>query len=159
MYPTSNVLPRDSINLNAAYLATINTTTVLFYRGLFSQLLVLRGHAICCGARVWRGCRGILRSDVRVGWPITARLSWATISGAVCDRYRRVLIDCVLGARVANPNGGIGPTRSSHHLLVQVHLMSAQQNRQHSGLILGLRPTNERRRLKVTPSLIGWAQT
>ena len=27
------------------------------------------------------------------------------------------------------------------------------------GLILGLRPANERRRYKVTPSLIGWAQT
>ena len=26
-----------------------------------------------------------------------------------------------------------------------------------SGLILGLRPANERRRYKVTPSLIGWA--
>ena len=28
-----------------------------------------------------------------------------------------------------------------------------------SGLILGLHPANERRRFKVTPSLIGWAQT
>ena len=28
-----------------------------------------------------------------------------------------------------------------------------------SGLILGLRPTNERRRYFVTTSLIGWAQT
>ena len=28
-----------------------------------------------------------------------------------------------------------------------------------SGLILGLHPANERRRYKVTPSLIGWAQT
>ena len=28
-----------------------------------------------------------------------------------------------------------------------------------SGLILSLRPANERRRYKVTPSLIGWAQT
>ena len=28
-----------------------------------------------------------------------------------------------------------------------------------TGLILGLCPTNERRRYKVTPSLIGWAQT
>ena len=28
-----------------------------------------------------------------------------------------------------------------------------------SGLILGLCPANERRRYKVTPSLIGWAQT
>ena len=27
------------------------------------------------------------------------------------------------------------------------------------GLILGLRPANERRRYKVSPSLIGWAQT
>ena len=29
----------------------------------------------------------------------------------------------------------------------------------YSGLILGLRPANERRRYKVTPSPIGWAQT
>ena len=28
-----------------------------------------------------------------------------------------------------------------------------------SGLILGLRPANERRRNKVTPSPIGWVQT
>ena len=27
-----------------------------------------------------------------------------------------------------------------------------------TGLILGLRPANERRRYKVTPSLIGWTQ-
>ena len=28
-----------------------------------------------------------------------------------------------------------------------------------TGLILGLRPANERRRYTVTPSPIGWAQT
>ena len=28
-----------------------------------------------------------------------------------------------------------------------------------AGLILSLRPPNKRRRYKVTPSLIGWAQT
>ena len=28
-----------------------------------------------------------------------------------------------------------------------------------TGLILGLHPANERRRYKVTPSLIGWEQT
>ena len=28
-----------------------------------------------------------------------------------------------------------------------------------SGLILGLRPANERRRYKVMPSFIGWAET
>ena len=30
---------------------------------------------------------------------------------------------------------------------------------EYTGLILGLRPANERRCYKVTPSLIGWAQT
>ena len=30
---------------------------------------------------------------------------------------------------------------------------------QNAGLILGLHPANERRRYKVMPSLIGWAQT
>ena len=28
-----------------------------------------------------------------------------------------------------------------------------------TGMILGLHPVDERRRYKVTPSLIGWAQT
>ena len=28
-----------------------------------------------------------------------------------------------------------------------------------AALILGMRPANERRRYKITPSLIGWAQT
>ena len=41
----------------------------------------------------------------------------------------------------------------SHSVIVYV----SQQT--HSGLILGLPPTNEGRRYKVTPSLIGWAQT
>ena len=31
-------------------------------------------------------------------------------------------------------------------------------NKQNEGLILGLRPANERRRYFVTTSLIGWAQ-
>ena len=44
---------------------------------------------------------------------------------------------------IENPLGKRGPT--------------AQNNP--TGLILGLRPANERRRYKVTPSLIGWAQT
>ena len=33
------------------------------------------------------------------------------------------------------------------------------RNYVYTGLIPGLRPANERRRYKVTPSLIGWAQT
>ena len=39
---------------------------------------------------------------------------------------------------------------------------SKQQQRQYittAGLILGLHPANERRRYKITPSLIGLAQT
>ena len=40
------------------------------------------------------------------------------------------------------------------------HILQEQQITQvNTGLILGLRPANERRRYKVTPSLIGWAQT
>ena len=42
-------------------------------------------------------------------------------------------------------------------------LDSPSQMRQYglsgTGLILGLRPADERRRYKVTPFLIGWAQT
>ena len=37
--------------------------------------------------------------------------------------------------------------------------MSEMIKNHYSGLILGLHPANERRRYKVTPSLIGWAQT
>ena len=33
------------------------------------------------------------------------------------------------------------------------------RKKENPGLILGLRPANERRRYKVTPSLMGWAQT
>ena len=37
-------------------------------------------------------------------------------------------------------------------------LHTAGAHDQYTGLILGLRPANERRRYKVTTSLIGWAQ-
>ena len=37
--------------------------------------------------------------------------------------------------------------------------LMVHENLQMSGLIQGLRPANERRRYKVTPSLIGWVQT
>ena len=41
-----------------------------------------------------------------------------------------------------------------------VHMMHVYDSRAYStGLILGLRPASERRRYKVTPSLIVWAQT
>ena len=47
--------------------------------------------------------------------------------------------------------------------LVDVELRAASHTPQlivgNTGLILGLRPANGRRRYKVTPSLIGWAQT
>ena len=48
-------------------------------------------------------------------------------------------------------------------LLIQCHANALYHMQYHatglSGLILGLCTTNERRRYKVTPSLIGWAQT
>ena len=38
-------------------------------------------------------------------------------------------------------------------------IMNKKQVQNTSGLILGLHPANERRRYKVTPPLISWAQT
>ena len=39
------------------------------------------------------------------------------------------------------------------------YTLPAAVDKAHAGLILDLSPVNERRRYKVTPSLIGWAQT
>ena len=44
-------------------------------------------------------------------------------------------------------------------LFIDADIRDNQNIPRASGLILGLRPANERRRYKVTPSLIGWAQT
>ena len=53
------------------------------------------------------------------------------------------------------------------HFKLQPHLPGANElkamasscHKLHAGLILGLHPANERHRYKVTPSLIGWAQS
>ena len=47
------------------------------------------------------------------------------------------------------------------HLIENIYARTILMSEQHviSGLILGLRPANERRRYKVTSSLIGWAKT
>ena len=37
--------------------------------------------------------------------------------------------------------------------------MGNSETPSYTGVIPGLHPTNERRRYKVTPSLIGWMQT
>ena len=42
---------------------------------------------------------------------------------------------------------------------IQMNIDVGHYTRQIAGLILGLRPANERRRYKVTPSLISLAQT
>ena len=41
----------------------------------------------------------------------------------------------------------------------EINWMSPGDTDMRLGLILRLRPANERRRYKLTPSLIGWAQT
>ena len=46
----------------------------------------------------------------------------------------------------------------SEHYWWHAHMQLMLQEAK-AGIILGLRPANERRRYKVTPSLIGWAQT
>ena len=50
----------------------------------------------------------------------------------------------------------IAKSSASIALVMQDKLFSS--TRKVSGLILGLRPANERRRYFVTTSLIGWAQ-
>ena len=72
-----------------------------------------------------------------IGHYIRALLIWAVQS---TSRRQEVLFDMM-------NNGTANKTDNTLH----IRLMS--------GLILGLRPANERRRYKVTPSLIGWAQT
>ena len=45
------------------------------------------------------------------------------------------------------------------HNRINANLLHKSWDLYLAGLILGLRPANERRRYKVTPSLIVWAQT
>ena len=47
-----------------------------------------------------------------------------------------------------------GPT----NIFLDNNFVAKVREKIYAGLILGLRPANERRRYKVTPSLIGWAQ-
>ena len=49
--------------------------------------------------------------------------------------------------------------RMTYILFTRMYKYAWSISRTIARLILGLRPANERRRYKVTPSLIGWAQT
>ena len=53
---------------------------------------------------------------------------------------------------------GILDTEQHNVYFLLHHSINTLQNN-FKGLILGLRPSNERRRYNVTPPLIGWAQT
>ena len=54
-------------------------------------------------------------------------------------------------------NGHVQTTTQSDYQMNYEHSRTHQEVG--TGLIPGLRPANERRRYKVTPSLIGWVQT
>ena len=49
--------------------------------------------------------------------------------------------------------------RSWHPFIILLKNKAAEMNFLMLWLILDLRPANENRRYKVTPSLIGWSQT
>ena len=51
------------------------------------------------------------------------------------------------------------PHHSTHNALGSDPHLNAEARLTYTGLILGLRPANERRRYFVTTSLIGWTQT
>ena len=65
-----------------------------------------------------------------------------------------IYIYCVLEVQYIEMNGTHKHKENEKNDIVYNHVGTAVP-----GLILGLRPANERRRYKVTPSLIGWAQT
>ena len=63
-------------------------------------------------------------------------------------------------------NNSAGAIKNFHHSYFQLEhillwtvMMFSTMNDKNAGLILGLHPTNERRRYKVMRSLIGWVQT
>ena len=47
----------------------------------------------------------------------------------------------------------------AHESRLAVIMLADTRAGDSAGLILGLRPVNERRRYFVTPSLVGWVQT
>ena len=53
----------------------------------------------------------------------------------------------------------VGLNYGRNHIRNSQHFVSGIKRNQRSGIILWMRPTNERRRYSVTPSLIGWAHT
>ena len=72
--------------------------------------------------------------------------------------YHTITRDCVscfiaLLSRICSASHGV-----VYNMLYCSTLFPAR-HQSRTGLILGLHPGNERRRYKVTPSLIGWAQT
>ena len=52
-----------------------------------------------------------------------------------------------------------GCTAERRHQIIKDNLDALQVRKKCRARSLGLRPANERRRYKVTPSLIGWAET
>ena len=62
----------------------------------------------------------------------------------------RCYLECMLCCEALQPLEQVKNNRVKSHGMIVTLI---------SGMILGLRPANERRRYKVTPSLIGWAQT
>ena len=64
------------------------------------------------------------------------------------------------GARATQKGEYHTPHDKTNWVLTHNQPESVMEDKKHNpGLILGLRPANERRRYFVTTSLIGWAQT
>ena len=83
-----------------------------------------------------------MRDAILIYWAIQ-HIDWL-----VQERHNSIAK--ALEVRLFCTNPSISKDNSSQALIYQAY--------KERGLILGLRPANERRRYKVTPSLIGWAQ-
>ena len=111
----------------------------------------------------WRRCTAQWRQrTVTTAVRPTSRVS----AGIVCKGTPSGPVWGQVTGAAMNPHAKVYLTPGPHYCIkksmLPITLRAEMYGRLlniNSGLILSLRPVNERRRYKVTPSLIGWAQT
>ena len=179
--PKCFTLHLNSINLSGHSCAHVTTAELADYAqmcgstwSLFfmkQQNIVLRFDLVAQTPCLWTGV-GVLRqfppcrylSDFNIAITLvtyllpcsyltgvaTAQLQWHPSVMNVIERTKQIVL------KIENISNGEINERS----FITLHpWIPGQDTTPVTGLILGLRPANERRRYKVRPSLIGWAQT
>ena len=73
--------------------------------------------------------------------------------------YTAVIWDVGPGVRISRDSSSVTLTSEKMSLSKALYGIVCQRDENIAGPFLGLHPANEIRRYKITPSLIGWAQT